>query len=90
MSRCFNLLAIVLMTLAPAADVFAVGSPNVTGSILRDTSVGYFDFTIKITDVSKTALTRHRFLCDFYRLQKRSRKLEPEKLRYKDAFARFF
>lgn len=37
--------------------VYALGKPVVTGSITRDTTINYFDFSIKITDVAKADLT---------------------------------
>ena len=57
MKRCLNICFLISLVLANASDVFAIGTPSVSGSILRDTSVNYFDFTIKVTDIQQTGLT---------------------------------
>ncbi len=45
------------LLLTQATKSLAVGTPSAEGSILRDTSIDYFDFTIKVPNVSQTALT---------------------------------
>ena len=49
------LLAVILNSFS--TRVYALGKPVVTGSISRDTSINYFDFSIKITEVAKADLT---------------------------------
>jgi hypothetical protein len=59
MNRLQKLLAtsLALVSLVMSAPSFAVGTPSVSGSINRDTSVDYFDFTITVTNISQTTLT---------------------------------
>ena len=56
MQRCFNICFVLCLILANSSKAFAMGI-SVSGSILRDTSVNYFDFSIKVTDITQVALT---------------------------------
>ena len=56
MIRNFIITTSMLATWLLTSTSFAM-DVNVTGSILRDTSINYFDLSIKVTDISKTTLT---------------------------------
>jgi len=56
MIRNFIIVTSVLTTWLLTSTSFAM-DVTATGSILRDTSINYFDLSIKVTDISKTTLT---------------------------------